>query len=138
LTCISFRGWLAIDVDSFGKLLQNCLPIKHSSHNWFRYITDGRPFNISFYAIIFKLSKFTWSNLICQSQVSSFTHVFRHLSTFISMFSKNILLFFMATFAIISPLVLSNIKVQSFILISYPFFSNYHKLNILFFTVGIQ
>ena len=41
-----------------------------------------------------------------------------YLGISISMFSKNILFFIMTTFAIIAPLVLSNVKVRSFILIS--------------------
>jgi len=136
-TCSSCRGWFTLDVDSFKKILWNCLPTKHPSHNWFGCIMDGRPFNIFFCAIIFKLSKFTCSNLICQSQVSSFTHAFRHLGTFISIFNKNIIFFVMATFAIISSLVSSNVKIWSFILITYLFSNNYPKLNILLFIVGI-
>jgi hypothetical protein len=108
--CISYRGWLDLDADSFEKLLQNCLPTKHPSHNWFKCLMDGRPFNLSFCIIIFKLSKFTCLSLICQSQVWYFTHVFRHLDTFISMFrKKNIMFFVMVTFAIIVLWVSSNV-----------------------------
>jgi hypothetical protein len=89
---ISCRDWLALNVNSFGKLLRNYLPTKHPPHNWFGCIMNGRPFNISFCAIIFKLSKFICPNLTCQSQVSSFTYAFRHLDTSVFMFSKNILL----------------------------------------------
>jgi len=76
-TCIFCGGWLALDVDFFRKLLWNCLPIKHPSQLiW--CIINGRLFNISF-CTIFKLSKFTCLSLIYQSQVSSFTHAFRHI-----------------------------------------------------------
>jgi len=37
---------------------------------------NDKPFNISFCAIIIKLSKSTCPSLICQSQVSSFKHAF--------------------------------------------------------------
>ena len=60
-----------------------------------------------------------------------------HLGMSVSIFSKNILFFVMATFAIISHLVSSNVKVRSFILISYLFSNNCPKLNMLLFTVGI-
>jgi hypothetical protein len=79
---------------------------------------DGRPFNISNFIIIFKLSKFIYPSIICQSYVSFFTHAFKHLGTFVYMFSKNIMFFVMITFAIIALWVSSNVKVWSFILIS--------------------
>jgi len=134
---ISCRGWLALDVDSFRKLLQNCLPIKHLSHNRFRCIMDSRPFNIFFCAIIFKLSELICPSLTCQNQVSSFTHAFKHLGISVSMFSKNILFFIMITFAIMASWVSSNAKVQSFILISQPFSNIYPKLNILLIYIYI-
>jgi hypothetical protein len=52
------------------------------------------------------------------------------------MFSKNILFFVIATFAIIAPLVSSKVEVWSFILISYSS-NSCLKLNMLIFIVGI-
>jgi len=57
-TCISSSGFLALEFDSFGKLIRNCFPSKHRSHNWSRWLIDGRPLTIFCFAIKLKLPKF--------------------------------------------------------------------------------
>ena len=66
-----FQQFLALELDSFGKLFLNCLPRRHPLHTWSRWLLQDNPLTISFLERNSNPPKLRCSNWRCQSRDAS-------------------------------------------------------------------